>query len=383
LKGKTATSLEEELLFIANAVGSELLATPYPNRDLFSIWSCLSPSERIDAFKEWFREDGTTRSFLLIDDIDAASPASIQATLPHQARNLLITTRNPTMIHELAEEHRLEFYDLLLTGLATEYLSTIIARRLAVFRNHEHSCSNDSIRAISEIAAGHPLVASRIASYIATNLTEQYGPRAVEEFVSLSSEYYRLPLPVFKHKPTFQLSIEEVFEISRNRLSSEHSWILMQLIAFLVQDHPDFIQLFLFHACPWINEYPELTFYPILSANADAKQSWLSDLRRVSFGTARSPSDYRLHFHPILIQYIQEHVEDRVKIVRAIMFLALETIERNQLSPFAETSEQHSTFNMLYTQALDCARLCKAYNISPEKLDLGPRSDDLFQMLHG
>ena len=132
LKGGTSTSLEDELLFIANAVGSELLARRHPNRDLFSIWSNYSPSKRIDAFKEWLREDETTRSFLFIDDIDAASPASIEASLPQQGRNLLITTRNPVMIHDLEQEHRLNLYRILLTGLETEHLSTIITRILDI-----------------------------------------------------------------------------------------------------------------------------------------------------------------------------------------------------------------------------------------------------------
>jgi hypothetical protein len=382
LKGGTSTSLEDELLFIANAVGSELLARRHPNRDLFSIWSNYSPSKRIDAFKEWLREDETTRSFLFIDDIDAASPASIEASLPQQGRNLLITTRNPIMIHDLEQEHRLNLYRILLTGLETEHLSTIITRILDISQGNE-SHSNDSIRAISEMAAGHPLVASRIASYIATNFTEQHVSRAIEKFVSLSSKYHKIPLPVFKHKPTFQLSIEETFAISKNRLAFEESWILLQLIAFLVQDHPDFIRLFLFHERPWINGHPELTFYRIWSATADEKQSWLSDLRRVSFGTARSPSDNRLHFHPVLIQYIQEHVQDRVNIIRDIMFLAIETKERPGFSSFAGTSEQHLTSNLLSDQELHCARLCKAYNISSEKLALGPRSDSWFQEVHG
>ncbi len=347
------------------------------------MWLDLNASERIDAFKFWLAEGEITRSLLLIDDIDLASPANIEDALPQQARNMLLTTRNPVLITELEQEHRIRFYPLLLTELETEHLTIITTQILNIFLTEKsRSCLRDNIRAISEIAAGHPLVASRIASYISTIFAEQYGPRAAEEFVrqaSLRPRDRKLPWPLFTYKPTFQLSIADTFEISRNRLASPagSSWILMQLIAFLIQDEAAFIN-FLFQKRPWINDLLEpLYFSEIWSADENDKRSWLSDLRRVSFGAAYPPRDY-LRFHPVLIQYIQEQAGDegRVQILRDILLLSQASLERTETS----CPEGASEVKAMDAQARHCVRLCNAYGISFEQLGFQIDSDAWYVM---
>jgi hypothetical protein len=47
----------------------------------------------------------------------------------------------------------------------------------------DFSWTDDQIRVISQAAAGHPMIAVHMVSYILTNLVEEYGQAAVEEFV--------------------------------------------------------------------------------------------------------------------------------------------------------------------------------------------------------
>ncbi|KAE9364446.1 hypothetical protein N431DRAFT_563751 [Stipitochalara longipes BDJ] len=391
LRPNDAGSFTDSLLSIANNIGSELLAKRHPKRDLYSLWSELEPLERMEAFHYWLSAQEIENSFLLLDDVDAAGAApraAIEAVLPQQPRNLLITTRNPVLVKDLEEAYHLKVHYIRLTDLAAsdivEYTSRGFKNFLGDDDNDHSSFAADHIETIAQLAIGHPLVASRIVSFIATNLREQYGAKAVEHFIlqiQTASSFRRIPAPILTYRPTFQCSIAETFETSRNRLPRPNgsSWVLMQLIAFMVQNDSAFIQ-FLFFERPWVSECEGMfAFHDIWSANPQDKHAWMSNLRKVSLGTATSQNGL-LHFHPVLIQYIQEQIEHglRISILRDIMLLALESIQRTEVSSSSQPPEQDPAISMLSAQALHCARICRAYDI--ENLGLAPRSDRFFEL---
>ena len=380
LKPSEIGSFEEPLLSIANNIGSELLVNRHRNQDLHSLWSDLDASQKVEAFHCWLSAEESGKSFLLIDDIDAAPESAIKAALPQEPRGILITTRNPVLVRDLEEEYRLKVFRINLTNLGfTDMVAYTLTRFKNFFdgRNDQSSYTDDHIKTVSQLAVGHPLVASRIVSYVATNLTEQYGDRAVEHFVrnlQRESSFRQIPAAVLTYKPTFQNSIAETFESSRKRLprSDGPSWTLMQLIAFMVQDDSAFIR-FVFNERLWIHEYKHrLFFHDIWSADLIDKQAWMSSLRKVSLGTAQPESD-RLCFHPVLIQYVQEQArpEIRTKAISDIMLLAVEAIQRMEVPPFDEPNEL-SWNELLEAQALHCAKLSAAYCIHLEDLSLPP-----------
>jgi hypothetical protein len=345
--------------------------------------------ERIDAFHSWLSEQEFEKSFLLLDDLDIAPRAAIEAALPQQPRNILITTRNPLLVQDLEEAYHLMVHYIRLPNLAVGDVVEYTSRRFKSLLGDgtDHSYTMDHINTVSRLAVGHPLVASRIVSYIAATFPEEYGPRAVEEFVlrtQKASSFRRIPIEVFTHKPMFQCSIAETFESSRKRLPQpdEPSWTLMRLIAFMVQDDSAFIH-FIFHKRPWIleNEH-SFAFHDVWSADPKIKWGLLSNLRKVSMGSSASQSGL-LYFHPVLIQYIQEQTERglRIRILQDIMLLAIESIEsmKKDRSSNAETVEQKTAIEMLSAQALHCAKLCKAYGISSKHLGLAPRFDSFFK----
>lgn len=293
-------------------------------------------------------------------------------------------------------------------GDMVEYTSRRFKSLLGDGTDHS-SYTMDHIDTVSRLAVGHPLVASRIVSYIANTFTEEYGPKAVEEFVlrtQKASNFRRIPFEVFTYKPKFQCSIAETFESSRGRLpkpdeslrerlpqpgesskeflprQDEPSWTLLRLIAFMVQDDSAFIH-FIFYKRPWIleNEH-SFAFHGVWSADPKINWDLLSNLRKASIGSSATQRG-RLHFHPVLIQYIQEQTEHglRIRILQDIMLLAIESIEsiKKDRSSSAETVEQMASIDMLSTQALHCAKLCKAYGIASKHLGLAPRSDSFFK----
>jgi len=346
--------------------------------------------ERIEAFHYWLSEQEFEKCFLLLDDLDKAPRAAIEAALPQQPRNILITTRNPLLVQDLEEAYHLMVHYIRLPNLAVGDMVEYTSRRFKSLLGGgtDHSpYTMDHIDTVSRLAVGHPLVASRIVSYIATTFTEEYGPGAVKEFIlrtQKASNFRRIPIEVFTYKPMFQCSIAETFESSRERLPQpdEPSWNLMRLIAFMVQDDSAFIH-FIFYKRPWIleNEH-SFAFHDVWSADPKIKWGLLSNLRKASMGSSAFQSGF-LYFHPVLIRYIQEQTEHglRIRILQDIMLLAIESIEsmKKDRSSSAETAEQKASVDMLSTQALHCAKLCKAYGIASKHLGLAPRSDSFFK----
>jgi hypothetical protein len=239
----------------------------------------LNVSQRIEAFHSWFSAEESGKSFLLIDDIDAVPQSAIKAALPQEPRNILITTRNPILVKALEDEYRLHIHWIKLASLADNDMMEYTSRRFENFLGdgkHPSTCTADHIETISRLAVGHPLVASRIVSYIATNLTEWHGPKAVEHFVKEVEKAHpmrKLPIQILTYKPMFQYSIAETFESSRKRLDGPDgpSWTLMQLIAFMVL-HDSAYMHFLSLERPWIFEYKgKLHFHEIWFADLDDK----------------------------------------------------------------------------------------------------------------
>jgi hypothetical protein len=358
LQPSVELSFTEALLSIANNIGSGLLATRHRKQNLYSLWSDLNVSQKIEAFHCWISAEESRKSFLLIDDIDAVPQSAIKAALPQEPRNILITTRNPILVKALEDEYRLHIHWIKLASLADNDLMEYTSRRFENFLGdgkHPSTCTADHIETISRLAVGHPLVASRIVSYIATNFVKE---------VEKAHPMRKLPIQILTYKPMFQYSIAETFESSRKRLDGPDgpSWTLMQLIAFMVL-HDSAYMHFLSLERPWIFEYKgKLHFHEIWFADLDDKQAWLSNLRKVSLGTASSQTEH-LHFHPVLIQYIQEQTDEklRIRIIGDIMLLAMESMQR---------SKQAASTAMLSAHAKHCANLCKSYGILPDALGL-------------
>jgi hypothetical protein len=82
LNTKDTTLLQQEYLLIANRVGSDILATYYPNQDLYALWRALHNSERIEFFKRWLGETKTKDTVLVFDDIDGLPQPAIAEAIP-------------------------------------------------------------------------------------------------------------------------------------------------------------------------------------------------------------------------------------------------------------------------------------------------------------
>ena len=365
--------MNEDYLAIANSVGSDILEKRHPGQNLYNLWASLDGKAKIDAFKFWLTELEMESTCLLIDDIDALPESAIGTTLPNRPRNLLITTRNPAMAIGLSSEFHLRFSHVRLTEMSSQDTTLLMSQTFesANTDNNHQLCSRVQAMELSKIASGHPLIASRLVFFITINLAAQHGRDAVSQFLKAakrSPPERKVPAALFTCKAPFQDSILQNLEKSRQRLRDPngHSWTLMQLIAFMVLNDAAYLKL-LFAERPWIVQLHErLTYYEIWSAKNDSLQTWLSDIRHVSLGTAASHAD-PLSFHPVLIQCIQEQAEedDRQKFIRDIALLASESLSRTTCH-----TRRDSMHKVFVAQVLHILNLCDIYGIDRNTLGL-------------
>jgi hypothetical protein len=309
----------------------------------------------------------------MIDDIDALKASNIPLSLPPQARNIIITTRNPLLVATLGQEYRLIFRHMRLSELKSAEIKAIVARILQSFEDEDGKqllTYDSQLEAISDIVEGHPLIASSVACFVMTNFTEQHGQEALTHFVDhlgSANPHRRLPLALFNYKPPLKISIAESFEISRLRLPKPDgpSWRLMQLMAFLDPGNMGYAK-FIFYERDWISEIQEnLHFKDIWCADQADLQSWLSDIRQVSFGTP-DPKSKQLRFHPLWIQFLQETVgeESRRHYIRDVIVV----VDQSTIRAEART---RGLMDFLSAQVSYCLKICNAYGISLSSLELG------------
>jgi len=377
LKCQDLDSLRHAYLSIALSIGPDILSQRHPDQDLYNVWSNLRDEEKIDWFKQWLSDRKFENTILIIDDIDALKTSNIPFSLPPQARNIVITTRNPLLIATLAHEYRLTFRHMTLSELKYLEIKAIMAPIFQSFGDEdekERHIHDSQLKAIANIVNGHPLIASSVAFFVMTNFTEQHGQEALKHFVDhlgSADVNRRLPLAVFNYKPSLKMSIAESFEISRMRLPQPNgpSWRLMQLMAFLDPGNMGYAK-FIFYERHWIFEIQEkLHFKEIWCADQADLQSWLSNIRQVSFGTP-DPKSKQLRFHPLWIQFLQETVENesRRHCIRDIIVVADQSAIRSD-------ARTRGLLEFFKAQVSNCLKICNAYGISLSSLDL---SHDLY-----
>ena len=164
-------SLEGALLDIAGSIGHDLLAHRYPNVDLASIWRAYEPKERIQAFKTWLAHPINQPSLFIIDDLDGLQDESlIQAALPHEARVVLYSTRDPSLIGSLGRDSQEYFVPTMDVDEMASLMNHILRR--SGQRSINARISEHELEAIANVVDGHALGACRAITYIMQSLAQ-------------------------------------------------------------------------------------------------------------------------------------------------------------------------------------------------------------------
>ena len=95
-------SFESSFLKFANDVGHDLLSTRYASLDVAAIWQELGQSLSTRAFKTWLAKPSNQPMLSIVDDLDSLKDeAAIKVALPREARIILYSTQDPSIIGNL------------------------------------------------------------------------------------------------------------------------------------------------------------------------------------------------------------------------------------------------------------------------------------------
>ena len=319
-------SLESSFLELANDVGHDLLSTRYPSNDLAAIWRDLGPSQRIKAFKVWLANPTNQPLLFIVDDLDSLEDeAAIKAALPREARVILYSTRDPSIVASLErsyEEHKVSNMDIdemasLMTMVLNRSGNTISQAQI----------SEVDLEAIAKVVDGHALAACRAISYIIHILSQIAADTPAKDFVAMfQGSNWKARNHFLQYSPRFGLSIMDTFILSLDRLRRHQvaAARFLELLAFISRKDGSLdFRIFLKIERPWLDDLRlELPDYELLAAGPFEQGEYLTELENVSIGfrdTLNSP----LRLHPLWLECIRQRAgpEGRERWLRQLFLL--------------------------------------------------------------
>ena len=276
------------------SIGHEILVSRYPGTDVHAAWLQLGPSDRIDAFRRWIGEEINQPSLFIVDDIDGINEDNtIHAALPRDAKTVLFSTRDPSIVDSLSRECE----ELRIPPMDMDEMAALIASVTNRSKALPVDITKQESEAIAEVVGGHALGACRAISYI-IHVLAQTAEDPVKCFLEMfNGTDWEARLKFLQYKPRFGQSILETFEVSLERLRKHKAEAisLLELIAFLSDSENtlDF-RRFLSLERPWLSHIKGRleTFANGLSD----KNEILAELENVSIGFRPSISKpLRLH----------------------------------------------------------------------------------------
>ena len=348
-----AKSLESCFLELADDIGHDVLSTRYPSTDLAAIWRDLGPSQRIKAFKAWLAEPGNQPLLFIVDDLDGlTNEAAIRAALPREARIILYSTRDPSIVESLErtyQEYRISTMDI---DEMASLMLTAFRRSGTDFSDAQ--ISEPDLKAIANVVGGHALAACRAVSYIIHVLSQIIVGAPAKGFVAMFQGSNWLDrIRFLQYRPRFGLSIMDTFALSLGRLRRHQVAAprFLELLAFISsKDQSLDFRRFLRIQRPWLNVLrPDLPDYEIFAAGLFEQGEYLTELENVSIGF-RDTLNTPMRLHPLWLECIRQRagLDGRQRWLHQILLLChwpnlqydAEAHDENVLQPFIANAFQ-------------------------------------------
>ena len=340
IQARDLETLESALLEIATSIGHDLLSLRFPHSDLAGIWRSYEPSERIRAFKDWLGQPSNQNSLFIIDDLDGYKEESlIKAALPREARVILYSTRDPTLIGSLDRDSQSYYIPTMKDDEMASLMTTTIRRFGGIFSNA--NISEEEFEAIAQVVNGHALGACRAISYIFHVLAQTADKSPAKDFLAMfSGPDWESRLKFLEYKPRIGLSIMETFLISLARMYRHpiEAAKLLELLAFLGdKDQTIDFRNFLRLERPWLQELrPILPDYGVFASGLVGQREYLAELENVSIGVRHDMST-PLQIHPLWLECIQQRAthKGRIRWIRQIMIVCHASYARGEEQSFS------------------------------------------------
>ena len=305
-------SLESSFLELANDIGQDLLSSRYLSTDIAAIWRNFGPSQRIKTFKAWLAEPNNQPLLFIVDDLDSlTNEVAIRAALPREARIILCSTRDPSIIESLDrhfQEHRVSTMDV---DEMASLMTMILKRSGTTFSDAQ--ISETDLEAIANVVDGHALAACRAVSYIIHILSQITIDAPAKEFVAMfQGSGWKARGHFLRYRPRFGFSIMDTFVLSLERLRRHQVAAprFLELLAFISsKDQSLDFRKFLRIERPWLDDLrTSLPDYEIFAAGLLEQGAYLTELENVSVGF-RDALNTPMRLHPLWLECIRQRAE--------------------------------------------------------------------------
>lgn len=317
LASRDGETFESALGTLSTRIGFDMIDNTAVNQER---WRHTPDSERIHIFTKWLSNTCNKESLFIVDDIEAFGYSKIQTILKYPVHYALVSTRDSNL--NRADRY---FQDIILPPLsntATKEFLTSMVNNLST-----NTLRLSRLDSVADKLQGHPLAIRNAIPFILEHFMRFDDPIAefLDLFESQKSEERRLFLEFnFEGR-----SLWEAFDTSFQRLllqeNSEEATKLIQILPFL-SPNKHCIDQVLHMDKSWFHECQEgLPDMAILETSPRVISTWLSKLRGVSFYIlSSSQSTSRdLNFHPLILQYMLLHIDDktRINLMRQVLHL--------------------------------------------------------------
>ncbi len=360
-------SLQEAYMKIAIQIGHDILSARYPNQDLYQIWGSLSPDEKVEAFKSWLGHPDNRNALLIIDDVDGLKNENlIKDALPHQANNILYSTRDPSLAGTIRGTLSFSLSTMTENDLLALMKSSFVG---GATNDMDSGFSKGDLEGIAKVLHGHPLGALNAVSYTRRRLAQQSKRNPVTDFLDImAGSDHEARRDFLEYKPKFGLSIMDTFDVSRQRLGSPNglAWILMRILSFLDTDKP-YVE-FLSSDGPLLAEMqPQLRSSSSFARKSELSQH-LDELESVSFGT-RLKHNGPLQFHHLWIECTRQCMENegRTQVASDVImhcYGLMQSKATKRRSPVESQGE-------ICSHLRSCLEACRKFSIDLNDLGLG------------
>ncbi|KAF7902359.1 hypothetical protein EAF00_002262 [Botryotinia globosa] len=358
-------SLRKAYLDLAMQIGHEYLLKDYQGRDLYNIWRNNTSDEKIERFKKWLGDEENQSALLILDDIDGMKEFGRNpfADVPDQAKNILLTTRNPNI--RLRDDCKI----IKLNNMEFDDIVTILEKvRSLEDEDTEDSLdvnNSDVLFSIAKSVHGHPLAACIAMKYIIQVQSLDDYTFAGRDFVSmLSGSDHKARMTFLQYKPQMP-SIMETFIVSKERLShpQDPAWSLMEVLSLLETDESivDFKKFFAFSNIENTEAFPDFDILG-LSFFCGKNQAFEASSYPSSLGRMHSPIDGN-----------KPYVEfDKTNLT--ICYYSTTAVSSN--SDGGESMSCH-----YYPHVKHCMKICRSFDISVSSLKMQKEIDMLVHSL--
>ncbi|KAF7953923.1 uncharacterized protein EAE97_001321 [Botrytis byssoidea] len=372
-------SLRKAYLDLAMQIGHEHLLKDYQGRDLYNIWRNNTSDEKIERFKKWLGDEDNQSALLILDDIDGMKEFGRNpfADVPDQAKNILLTTRNPNI--RLRDDCKI----IKLNNMEVDDIVTILEKvRSLEDEDTEDSLDvNDSdvLLSIAKSVHGHPLAACIAMKYIIQVQSLDDYTFAGRDFVSmLSGSDHKARMTFLQYKPQMP-SIMETFMVSKERLSHPQgpAWSLMEVLSLLETDKSivDFKKFFALSNIENTEAFPD---FDILGLRKEGIMPLLHQIEEVSF-MERTRRSKPLRIHPLWAECTRQlmGINRMLSLIRQILTICY--YSTTTVSSNSDGGERMSCH--YYPHVKHCMKICRSFGIGVSSLKMQKEIDMLVHSL--